>query len=68
MVAVRAFERRLRALALPRLVLTPFPLGRVLGLPEDAQAQRRTLTAALKLLESAEGGGSEVELDWGYFI
>ena len=39
----------------PRALWVPFPLGRPLGEPEDAQFQRRVLLTALGLLERADG-------------
>ena len=39
----------------PRAVMTPFPLGRPLGEPNDPAFQRRVLMQALKLLERTDG-------------
>ncbi|MBC2710041.1 MAG: hypothetical protein HGJ94_03220 [Desulfosarcina sp.] len=52
-VAVAAFEQPLKKMVLPRVLLTPYLLGRPLGLVGDAQGQRAVLRAALDLLESA---------------
>jgi hypothetical protein len=38
---------------LPRLVVTPYLMGRPLGMPGDQMQQRSTLMAALDLLENA---------------
>lgn len=43
------------AIAPPRALWVPFPLGRPLGVPGDAAFQRRVLIAALGLLERAAG-------------
>jgi hypothetical protein len=61
-VAVRAFQPRLQAMAAPRLVTTPYLMGRPLGLPGDRQGQRRVIEAALQLVETAQHNGSIVEL------
>jgi hypothetical protein len=53
-VAVAAFEQPLRKMALPRVLLTPYLMGRPVGPVGDAGAQRAVLRAALNLLESAE--------------
>lgn len=39
----------------PRALWVPFPLGRPFGAPDDPALQRRTLLAALKLLEADAG-------------
>ena len=52
MVAVAAFEEPLKKMALPRVLLTPFLLGRPVGPVGDARTQRRVIRAALQLLES----------------
>jgi hypothetical protein len=53
-VAVAAFEQPLKKMALPRVLLTPFLLGRPVGPVGDARTQRDVLRAALDLLESAD--------------
>jgi hypothetical protein len=53
-VAVAAFEQPLKKMALPRVLLTPFLLGRPVGPVGDARTQRGVLRAALDLLESAD--------------
>ncbi len=53
-VAVAAFEQPLKRMALPRVLLTPYLLGRPVGPAGDAQAQRGVLRTALGLLESAD--------------
>jgi len=53
-VAVAAFEEPLIKMALPRVLLTPFLLGRPVGTAGDEGTQRKVLFAALDLLESAE--------------
>ncbi|MCH7587864.1 MAG: hypothetical protein IIC78_07500 [Chloroflexi bacterium] len=56
-IGIRAFLPTLRAMSLPRVVVTPNLLGRTLGPPGDRMAQRSALLAALELLESARAGG-----------
>jgi len=60
-VAAQPFGERLQAMAVPRLLLTPFPMGRVFGPPGDVAGQVEILEAALKLLESA-GQGPAVQV------
>jgi hypothetical protein len=65
-IAVRAFENRLRAMTLPRVVLTPHLMGRPLGAPGDSERQRATLRAALDLLERATQAGTIVHMAGTY--
>lgn len=65
-IAVRAFESRLRAMTLPRVVLTPHLMGRPLGAPGDSEGQRATLRVALDLLEHATEPGTIVALPGAY--
>ena len=44
-------------MALPRVLLTPYLLGRPVGPPGEEQQQRETLRAGLELLEIATEGG-----------
>lgn len=52
-LAVAAFQERLAAMKVPRLVLTPHLMGRPLGMPGNRTQQRAALAAALSLLEDA---------------
>jgi hypothetical protein len=52
-IAVAAFRERLTAMSLPRLVTTPYLMGRPLGMPGNGNQQRTTLLAALDLLARA---------------
>jgi hypothetical protein len=61
-VAVKAFRPRMEVMRLPRLLLTPLPMGRPLGLAGDVERQREILLAAFELLETATKGGTVVEL------
>ena len=65
-IATQAFRPRLEAMHLPRLVLTPYPMGRPLGAPHDVVGQRTTLLAALDLLAAATQAGTTVELAHPY--
>jgi hypothetical protein len=42
-VAIRAFRDRLKAMRLPRTVITPHPMGRPLGAPGDADRGRMVI-------------------------
>ena len=53
-IAVKAFETRMRMMSLPRVLLTPQLLGRPLGSPFDEKLHIRILNAALQLLEKAD--------------
>ncbi|MEA3436873.1 MAG: hypothetical protein U9R43_10450 [Thermodesulfobacteriota bacterium] len=53
-IAVKAFENRMRMMSLPRVLLTPQLLGRPLGSPFDEKLQIRILNASLQLLEKAD--------------
>lgn len=65
-ISTLAFKPRLIAMNVPRLVLTPFPMGRPIGAPGDADGQRRTLLAALELMETAPSAPALVELSHPY--
>jgi len=49
-IATETFRERLEAMKVPRLLSTPFWMGRPLGRAGDGEAQRSTLLAALDLL------------------
>lgn len=51
-IAAEAFKDRLEAMRPPRLLTTPQWMGRPLGRAGDAATQRKTLLAALALLEA----------------
>ena len=57
-IASGVFSDRLRAMHLPRIVLTDFPMGRPLGAPNDSETQREVLLAALDMIDHAKQGGS----------
>ena len=65
-IAAKAFRPRLEAMTVPRLILTPYPMGRPLGAAQDTEGQRTSLLAALDLLEKATTAGTIVELDHPY--
>lgn len=67
-IATKAFRPRLEAMMLPRIILTPYPMGRPLGAPNDSHGQRKTLMAALELLQSATAAGNIVEVTHPYRI
>ena len=53
-VAVAAFQQPLQKMALARVLLTPFLMGRPVGPVGDAETQKQVLRTALGLLESAK--------------
>jgi hypothetical protein len=57
-IAVAAFETRMRMMTLPRVLLTPHPLGRPVGPPGDRDTQLSVIQRALDLLETAPGPGT----------
>jgi hypothetical protein len=61
-VGIKAFRPTMEVMSLPRVVVTSFLMGRTLGLPGERNQQRQVLLTALKLLESAEHGGSLIEI------
>ena len=64
MIASEAFAGRVVPMSVPRLVLTPQPLGRPLGAPGDRNRQRFILGEAKRLLETATEGASVLRLSW----
>jgi hypothetical protein len=65
-IAVRAFRDHLAKMTLPRVVTTPYPMGRPLGAPGDDQSQRESILSALDLLESAGQVGTILDLTGSY--
>ena len=59
-VAARSFESRMRMMHLPRVVLTPHPMGRPVGPPGDRVTQLTVIQRALDLLETAVTAGTIV--------
>lgn len=53
-VAVEAFQQRLERMSVPRLLSTPYIMGRPLGHPDDIKTHRENLYRALMLLEHNE--------------
>ncbi|MEM9464594.1 MAG: hypothetical protein AAGA90_04445 [Actinomycetota bacterium] len=64
MIASETFAGRMIPMSIPRLVLTPQPLGRPLGPPGDAERQRVVLEEARAFLEAATEGASVRRLEW----
>ncbi|NQU63229.1 MAG: hypothetical protein HQ517_02940 [SAR324 cluster bacterium] len=56
-IAVQTFEKSLKAMRLPRLLITPHPMGRPLGPPFNRGKQRSIIETALKLLDTSVEGG-----------
>jgi len=65
-IAARAFRDHLEKMTLPRVVTTPYPMGRPLGAPGDHHGQREIILSALDLLESAEQVGTILDLTGSY--
>ena len=65
-IAARAFRDHLAKMTLPRVVTTPYPMGRPLGAPGDHQSQRQSILSALDLLESAGQVGTILDLTGSY--
>ena len=65
-VATRTFRPRLEVMKLPRLLLTPYPMGRPFGQAGHAAGQRQTLLAAIALLSSAKEGNTILEAQHPY--
>ena len=57
-IASRVFEKRMRMMTLPRVLLTPYLMGRPVGPPGNPDAQRASVMAALALLDSAQQAGT----------
>jgi hypothetical protein len=57
-IAVKAFQPRLEAMHLPRVLITPHTMGRPLGYPQDRQHHRAVVEASLSLLTTASSGGT----------
>ena len=56
-IAVQAFEKMLKAMSLPRVLITPHPMGRPLGPPGNIDKQRLVIKTALDLLDTSDSGG-----------
>jgi hypothetical protein len=61
-IGIRAFQRCMAKMMLPRVVVTPHLMGRSLGTPGNYAEQRKIILAALDLLERASRVGTIVEL------
>ena len=53
-IAIEAFEETLLSMSLPRMLLTPFPLGRPIGFPGNINQHIRVVQAALNMLTEAK--------------
>jgi hypothetical protein len=65
-IAVQAFRPRMEVMRLPRILYTPYLLGRPVGAPGDAEGQRAAVKTALDLLSQAKGGGTIAEFAGQY--
>lgn len=60
---IALFRPHAQSIRPPRALWVPFELGRPLGPPNDAAFQRRVLSAALGLLDSASSPGGIIDFD-----
>ncbi len=65
-IAIRAFRTTLAAMTLPRVLLTPNPLGRPLGKPHNRKKHKAAILAALTLLVEAKQVREVIELPGSY--
>lgn len=65
-VMIGAFAHHAMQMKLPRTVVTRNPMGRPLGPPGAAQAQRRVIEAALALIDTTEEPGAIMRIDDRY--
>ncbi len=61
-IAARPFKRRMEMMTLPRVLLTPYIMGRPVGPAGEFETQKKTLIAALDLLVRADKSGTIKEL------
>lgn len=57
-IAMQAFQNRIEAMTVARLLLTHHPMGKPLGDPFDHDEHVRVVQSALKLLQEAEAVGT----------
>lgn len=57
-IAMQAFQNRIEAMTVARLLLTHHPMGKPLGDPFDHKEHLRIIHEALKLLEDADRVGT----------
>jgi hypothetical protein len=65
-VMVKAFGHVAERMSLPRVVLTPHPMGRPFGAAGDIETQREVLDAALDLLDRATDGGTIIDVETSF--
>ena len=61
-VASKVFEKQLKAMHLPRVLLTPYMAGRPLGRPFDITAQKDIILKGLDLLAKANENGTVIKV------
>jgi hypothetical protein len=57
-IAMQAFQNRIDAMTVARLLLTHHPMGKPMGAPFDHEEHTRIIREALKLLEDATQVGT----------
>jgi len=65
-VSIEAFEAHVRQMALPRVLLTPNPMGRPIGPPHRIEVQRAAVRAALELIDEAGDPGTVARFPFPY--
>jgi hypothetical protein len=66
-IAIKSFQPAFERMRVPRLVSTPFPMGRPLGFPGDGEQKKRIISTALDLIDRATTGGSFRDFAEPYF-
>ena len=62
-VFVRSFRHVAERMGVPRTVVTRNPMGRPMGAAGDTERQAEVLESAFSLLETADRGGSVLDLE-----
>jgi hypothetical protein len=65
-IALATFAERLTPMQVPRLLLTPFLMGRPLGAPHDGERQLDVLRMGLRLLETAASAPTVVHYPYPF--
>lgn len=65
-IAVEAFKEKLISMSLPRVLITPFPMGRPIGFPGNSRQHLRVIKEALNLLTEATESKTVLTIDEPY--
>ncbi len=66
-IAVASFKDNLESMHLPRVLLTPFPLGRPIGFPNNKAQHIRVIKAALNRLNNVTDPKTVTTINEQYF-